>query len=324
MLIFKPHKNSTGVKTCAVLNYNIINRCIRPLEPTLGSVFYAWLDLKRFEISEGTEKNILARWRNNYAGYAHRPITSFTAPELQQITLNLAKRYVDIKHSFSVLRNVFKHAKRLGFISTDPTANLMVPKPRRKAPTNNYYTKEELDKFLRLAKAQLPHQWYVFFYLLAHTGLRRGEALALKWVDLSRDSLLVRRTLSATLTGHAVSDTAKTSASYRRVYIDSDVYNLLVSLFSSSEFIFSNTKGGHITSSQPIRWLHKIRGIRYISPHGFRHTHCSLLFSAGVDIPTVQKRLGHSDLKTTMQVYNHVYRDDEFRALDKYKEFMDR
>ena len=323
MITFKPHKNSTGVKTCAVLNYNIINKRVRPTEPTLESVFKQWLEIKRFEVSEGTVKNILARWRNNYAGYANRPVASFIPPELQQITLNLAKRYVDIKHPFSVLRNVFKHAKRLGFISTDPTANLMVPKPRRKAPTNNYYTKEELDKFLRLAKEQLPHQWYVFFYLLAHTGLRRGEALALKWIDLSKDSLLVRRTLSATLSGHAISDTAKTSASHRRVYIDSDVYNLLVSLFSSSEFIFSNTKGGYITSSQPIRWLRKIKGIRYISPHGFRHTHCSLLFSAGVDIPTVQKRLGHSDLKTTMQIYNHVYKSDELNALSKYRDFMD-
>lgn len=323
MANFRPPKNSTGEITCAVLNYTVINKRLRPAEPTLESVFKQWLDLKRFEISEGTEKNILARWRINYARYADRPITSFTAPELQQITLNLAKRYVDIKHPFSVLRNVFKHAKRLGYISIDPTASLMVPKPRRKAPTNNYYTKEELDRFLKLSKEQLPHMWYVFFYLLAHTGLRRGEALALKWIDLSRDSLLVRRTLSATLSGHAMSDTAKTSASYRRVYIDSDVYDLLVTLFSSSEFIFSNTKGGYISSSQPIRWLHKIKGIRYISPHGFRHTHCSLLFSAGVDIPTVQKRLGHSDLKTTMQIYNHVYKDDEFRALNKYKEFME-
>lgn len=322
MIIFKPHKNGTGIKTCAVLNYNIINRRLPPPEPTLESVFNQWLDIKRFEVSEGTVKNILARWRINYARYADRPITSFIAPELQQITLNLAERYVDIKHPFSVLRNVFKHAKRLGYISIDPTASLMVPKPRRKAPTTNYYTKEELDRFLGLSKEQLPHMWYVFFYLLAHTGLRRGEALALKWIDLSRDSLLVRRTLSATLTGHAISDTAKTSASYRRVYIDNDVYNLLVTLFSSSEFIFSNTKGGHITSSQPIRWLHKIKGIRYISPHGFRHTHCSLLFSAGVDIPTVQKRLGHSDLKTTMQIYNHVYKDDELNALSKYKAFM--
>ena len=126
----------------------------------------------------------------------------------------------------------------------------------------------------------------------------------------------------STLSDHAISDTAKTSASYRRVYIDSDVYNLLMTLFNTSEYIFTNTKGSYITSSQPIRWLHKIRGVRYISPHGFRHTHCSLLFSAGVDIPTVQKRLGHSDLKTTMQIYNHVYKEDEFRALGKYKEFM--
>ena len=40
--------------------------------------------------------------------------------------------------------------------------------------------------------------------------------------------------------------------------------------------------------------------------HGFRHTHCSLLFEAGVSIKDVQERMGHTDIKTTMNIYAHV------------------
>ena len=43
----------------------------------------------------------------------------------------------------------------------------------------------------------------------------------------------------------------------------------------------------------------------HITPHGFRHTHCSLLFESGAWIKEVQKRLGHKDIKTTMNIFDH-------------------
>lgn len=320
MVTFKPLASTPAIRTARC--YALKHRRINVLPATLGEVFSQWLDIKRLEVAEGTIKNMLAYYKANLEPYADREITSFTVRELQDLLTVFAKRYDSVKRPYGLLKNIFNHAERLGIIKDNPINRILVPKAKRKPPNNNYYDRQELELFLKLAKEQLPHQWYVFYYLLAHTGLRRGEALALKWIDLAKDSILVRRTLSRSLNGHTITDTAKTDAGYRRVYIESDVYNLLMTLFNMSDYIFTNTKGSYITSSQPIRQLKKIKGIRYISPHGFRHTHCSLLFSAGVDIPTVQKRLGHSDLKTTMQVYNHVYKSDELNALSKYKEFM--
>lgn len=323
MVKFTPHKNNTeSTVPRAMLNYAIRNRRISTLPTTLGGVFNSWLDIKRLEVSDGTLKNILGYYNAVLKSYTDREMTSFRVKELQDMVTRFAERYDSAKRPFSLLKNIFNHAERLGVIKDIPVNKLLVPKAKRKPPSNNFYTKRELELFLKLAKEQLPYQWYVFYYLLAHTGLRRGEALALKWIDLSEDSILVRRTLSRSLDGHTIAETAKTDASYRRVYIEEDVYTLIMTLFNTSDYIFCNGNGSYITSSQPIRQLKRIKGIRYISPHGFRHTHCSLLFSAGVDVPTVQKRLGHSDLKTTMQVYNHVYKSDELAALDKYKDFM--
>lgn len=322
MSTFKLHKNSTGEKLRAILDYAPTLRRVKTPPTTLGEIYKNWLAIKRLEVADGTIKNILSYYKANLESYADREMSSFTTSELQDMLTRFAKRYVSAKRPFGLLRSIFNHAERLGIITDNPINKLLVPKAKRKPPKDNFYDKSELELFLKLAKEQLQYQWYVFYYLLAHTGLRRGEALALKWIDLDKDSIFVRRTLSRSLEGHTISETAKTDAGYRRVYIESDVYNLLMTLFNTSEYIFTNTKGSYITSSQPIRQLKKIKGIRYISPHGFRHTHCSLLFSAGVDIPTVQKRLGHSDLKTTMQVYNHVYKSDELTALNKYKAFM--
>ena len=54
-----------------------------------------------------------------------------------------------------------------------------------------------------------------------------------------------------------------------------------------------------------VKTLKKV-GLRHIKVHGFRHTHASLLFDAGVSMKDVKERLGHSDITTTMNIYTHV------------------
>ncbi|EME7138811.1 tyrosine-type recombinase/integrase, partial [Enterococcus faecium] len=59
-----------------------------------------------------------------------------------------------------------------------------------------------------------------------------------------------------------------------------------------------------------------------ITIHGFRHTHCSLLFEAGLSIKEVQERLGHSDIHTTMNIYTHVTKKQKERAADKFAAYL--
>ncbi len=58
-----------------------------------------------------------------------------------------------------------------------------------------------------------------------------------------------------------------------------------------------------------------------MSPHSFRHTHASLLFEAQATMKDVQNRLGHSDIKTTMDVYTHVTKNSEKQAIDKLAKY---
>ncbi|WP_392387012.1 tyrosine-type recombinase/integrase [Streptococcus suis] len=60
----------------------------------------------------------------------------------------------------------------------------------------------------------------------------------------------------------------------------------------------------------------------YITPHGFRHTHCSLLFEAGASIKEVQERLGHEDIKTTMNIYAHVTENTKEKTAEKFAQFL--
>ncbi|HHT7735498.1 TPA: site-specific integrase, partial [Streptococcus suis] len=71
-----------------------------------------------------------------------------------------------------------------------------------------------------------------------------------------------------------------------------------------------------------LRCILKKYDLPYITPHGFRHTHCSLLFEAGASIKEVQERLGHEDIKTTMNIYAHVTENTKEKTAEKFAQFL--
>jgi len=92
------------------------------------------------------------------------------------------------------------------------------------------------------------------------------------------------------------------------------------------QLVFSNTKNSFIQPAKTNDWLKSIinkNGLPAISTHGFRHTHCSLLFEAGASIKSVQDRLGHSDVKTTMDVYALVTASAKEDEIQKFEAFLD-
>lgn len=92
-----------------------------------------------------------------------------------------------------------------------------------------------------------------------------------------------------------------------------------------NQLVFPNGKNKHMALSTPIKYLNRIcdkNGLKRITLHGLRHTHCSLLFAAGASLKEVQDRLGHDDIKTTMDIYNHITKAQQENAVDKLINFM--
>lgn len=231
---------------------------------------------------------------------------------------------------FIYFAKVLEFAVDNELLTRNPAAHVKRPKKRNPATVHGrevtFYTKEQLIEFLRLCREKLPPLWAAFFRLLAYSGMRRGEALALTWNDLTADTVRVNKTIARNAGGLYVSDTPKTDKSNRVIYLDAETVAALKALPHTSDLIFPNTRGGIMAESLPVKKMHlAVDGseLPYISPHGLRHTHCSLLFSAGASIPEVQERLGHSDVKTTIEIYNHIYKDDKKRALNKFIDYMD-
>lgn len=198
--------------------------------------------------------------------------------------------------------------------------------------------KNQLKNFLKLAEEREDIQYYSIFQTLAYTGLRKSELAALTWDDVSfKDASLSVNKNVAIVSGKQYISTTKTTSSDRVISLDTNTLSILkkwkleqrklllsrgIRIKNNTEqLIFSSDKNEIMPAK--ILWdkLKKYKEFN-ITPHGFRHTHASLLFEAGASVKEVQERLGHSDIKTTLNIYTHVTKDAEKGVAEKFMSYM--
>ncbi len=251
---------------------------------------------------------------------------------------NRYKRYINYAGM------IFKYAVSTDQLQTNPMERITLPICQNINDNyRKYYERNELIDFLERMKNQYPIVRYTFFSLLAYTGIRKGEALVLQWsdIDFSRKKLTINKTLASGKNGELLIQTPKTKESNRTISIDDHTVELLkiwqVSqtqelksqniTIKPTQYLFTKFDNYLMYPRTPQSWLESFynrnRDMYRISPHGFRHTHASLLFASGATMKQVQTRLGHSTIKTTMNVYTHVTKQDEEETASIFATFME-
>lgn len=176
--------------------------------------------------------------------------------------------------------------------------------------------------------------WKVYFRLLAFTGMRKGEPLALQWTDLDykNKTLEISKTVTLGMGNIPYVTSTKTTAGHRTISLDDETLQALKDYRSTQSpipmngYIFSSAMGKPIPLSKPYVKLQsalKRTSIdKKINVHSLRHTHCSMLFAAGWSLKEVQDRLGHSDVKTTMDIYAHVTKEAKKKSMDSFIDYI--
>lgn len=261
---------------------------------------------------------------------------------VQECVDEWALKYKKFKTFKNYMSSVFKEAMRHGFIEKNPCDLIILPASKDKEEIvqeehENFYDKEELQLFLKCAEEYLDLKWYCFFRLLAFSGLRRGEALALVWkdIDFKQNSIRVNKNLTQGHKRGKVVTTPKTSSSNRVVKMDNKTMEILKQwkkeqllksdVVSIDQVVFNNTNNEYMVVSLPLKKLNAVvkkYGLKSITLHGFRHTHCSMLFESGASLKEVQQRLGHTDIKTTMNIYAHVSKSKKEEAVEKLASYL--
>ena len=230
---------------------------------------------------------------------------------MQEQANEWSKKLVYGRKLKGLMNNVFKYAIRHGYIDTNPVDSVITSTRKKSDNKSDFYSKDELKKFLKLVSKTKDLEKITLFRLLAFTGARKGEILALEWNDWTDNTLDINKAITRGFTGEEIGNT-KTVSSNRLISLDKKTKNILKKWRKqnpNTKYIFENEFKKPIPSTLPRKWLIKIvegSDLRPIKIHGFRHTHASLCFDAGMTLKQVQHRLGHSDLKTTMNVYTHI------------------
>lgn len=147
-----------------------------------------------------------------------------------------------------------------------------------------------------------------------YTGTRPGDEMALKFSDLSYRMINNNKTIDEH--GSRTIGIPKTQSSYRNIFIDKKLYEDLLKLkkyyqeeYKNNDydyFIFGGMKPLSPTSiNRRKENACNLANIRKIKSHEFRHSHATLLLSKGIVIHDISKRLGHSDVSTTLNIYTH-------------------
>jgi integrase len=227
-----------------------------------------------------------------------------------------------VRYIHTILRKALADAHRKGTVTRNVADVADPPKPSAsRKPEIRAWTAQQLRQLLDDIAG---HRLYPAFYLAANTGMRRGEVLGLRWldVDLARQRLSVQQALVNVAYDLHVAD-VKTQSSRRVVDLDDRTVavlrewrkqqleeQLLVGRRADgSALVFSRPDGApiHPDYFSQLFERHVARSdLPRLRLHDLRHTHATILLQAGVPVKVVSERLGHSSPAFTMSVYQHV------------------
>lgn len=254
-------------------------------------------------------------------------------------------KYQRYKLFVNYLKKIFMLGVNMSVIHNNPVLNVIVPKQKESGDIEKkvkYYTKTELEIFLDVILEEENEFFrlrdYTLFRLLAFSGCRIGEILALDWSDLDFKTNEISITKTVTKgEKYYISESPKNSASRRKIILDDKTIVqlkrwklmqskwLLTNGFNKSNFIFTNDKNNFtINAAVTERYIiYRDRAyLHNIGLHGFRHTHASLLFESGASMKEVQERLGHANIKTTMDIYTHVTDSKKAETTEKLVNYV--
>ena len=206
-----------------------------------------------------------------------------------------------------------------GLIPRDPTRKAIIKgkTPRDKKP--KYLSQFELHSLLQCLELGAEPNWDWLIMLVAKTGMRFSEALAItpRDFDFSHQTLSISKTWD--YKGKCVFLPTKNKSSVRKIQIDWQTvvqFTELIKEKPDDEPLFITCKVYNSTVNDVLKLRCKQAYIPTISIHGLRHTHASLLLFAGVTIASVARRLGHSSMTTTQKTYLHIIHELENKDID--------
>lgn len=292
-------------------------------ETTLFFEYYnTWIDVyKRGAIRQATlDKYLMTqKWVEKLAPTLK--VSEMSRVAYQQLLNDYAEYHerqttLDFHHQ---LKGAVLDAVDEGLIERDPTRKAIIKGKTPRVKKIKYINQFELHTLLSGLELKDEVTWDWFILLVAKTGMRFSEALAITPEDFD----FAHQTLSVSKTWDYKGDggflPTKNKSSIRKIQIDWQTaiqFSELVKGLPADKPIFVKCKTYNSTANDVLARHCKAVNIPVITIHGLRHTHASLLLFAGVSIASVARRLGHASMTTTQKTYLHIIQELENKDVD--------
>lgn len=323
------------------------------IKPNSNIIFY---DFVKIWIKEYAEKNVKAStlygYRCSLNAYILPVFKDYRMNEIKSYHLdkfynNLSERSkkakningvkgklssTTIQKQHRLLSLIFNTAIKWDFLDANPALKVVRP-PTNASVEMAFYDEKEIKEIFSLLTNE-PLEFQIAVKMLIAGGFRRAELMGLHWEDIDFDdsTVFIRRNLLNLRGRGIVEDTTKTIKSVRSIALPEEILYLLkkhkenqnqnqsIGFYScSTPYVFKSQIGGAMNpdtlSSQWKRFLTKNR-FKKIRLHDLRHTCATFLISNGIPLATVSKKLGHSNIYTTLNTYTHSVGTDEKATID--------
>lgn len=243
-----------------------------------------------------------------------------------------SKRTVQYLHS--ILHKALSQAVRWDMVPRNVADSVDAPRPSKTIPA--LLTEAQALSFLDGLKDD---PLYPLWLTLFSTGMRKGEVLGLRWMDVDLDQAVIHVTQTAGTVhkkGTVISE-PKTEQSKRSIILPSQLVVALKAhkestkryqgfeAFVDQDLVFSTKRGTPFGSRNLLKYFQEAleaQGLPKVSIHSLRHLHATLLLKAGLHPKIVQSRLGHSDIGQTMNTYSHVIAGMDDKAAEEVSRML--
>lgn len=279
-----------------------------------------WLRTYKYGLRENTQRSIL----RNLNLHILPVIGTMRMQDVMEVhcksVMNKISEYSeDLQRKvLNILKQLFEAGISNGLVAQNPASRVKITphaKPNNKINFLTVSQQKELMQNVTEPRAK------AFCALCLFCGLRREEALGLLWSDIEDGKIHVRRSLTFPNNQPDTNRELKTSAAHRTIPMPQELIDILDSTPKTSLNVIPDAHGREMTLSAFQRlWAHAEKAVEFhVYPYMLRHSYASSLYRLGVNVKEAQYLMGHTDVRTTLNIYTHIENENLQDAAEKLK-----
>ena len=299
---------------------NYRSQDVTPTTQSFDDVLQAYLN---YSEASPTSRNLKNTFVTRHFPLHSEPINRITKERLVDWRNTLRTSGLSVRtcnRGMGYIRSVLSYASEVYGIPNNGSVLKSFKLTKGDKKEMEVWTPEEFNQFLACVHGDYYCAYFTFLYW---SGCRRSEGLAICKDDFDGNKVHIWRSIKHYKNGFLP---LKTDSSERTITLDMKTMDLLQPLIDAGNpFVFGSTRSLPITNVQrEFARAIKESGVKKIRIHDLRHSHASLLIAAGVPVIAVSRRLGHSSISLTLNVYSHLLSQTEDEMVSTINELREK